>query len=88
MIGKLWEAYEVISGQEKKDSEMTSQYVCLIKFNLFNKYLLRNINKAVNKEAEGCWNSYNLRICKYYIYLSTEQLSVTSNLCWEYFVLE
>ena len=53
MIGKLWEAYEVASGQEKKHSEMTSQYVCLIKFNLFNKYLLRNINKAVNKEAEG-----------------------------------
>ena len=86
MIGKLWKAYEVVS-EEKKDSEMTPQYVCLIKSNLFNKYLLRNVNKAVNKETEGCWNSYNLGICKYYTYLPTEQLRVTSNLCWEYFVL-
>lgn len=30
MIGKLWKAYEVGSGQEKKESEMTPQYVCLI----------------------------------------------------------
>lgn len=54
MIGKLWKAYEVVSGQEKKNSEMTPQYVCLIKFNLFNKYLLRNINRVMNKETKGC----------------------------------
>lgn len=49
-----WKAYEVVSGLEKRGIRGEDWCVCLVKFNLFDKYLLRSMNKVVNKKTKSC----------------------------------